>query len=55
MADKGRKTSWKTKISLERRHCGATGSGMNRDSKRQTKLEDSGRGLLSAVEGHSLD
>ena len=34
---------------------GATGSGMDKDSKGQRKLEDSGGGLLPAVEGHSLE
>ena len=48
MADKGCKISWKTKMLLERWHCGATGQG-------QRKLEDSGGGLLSAVEGHTLE
>ena len=28
---------------------------MDKDSKGQRKLEDSGRGLLPAVEGHSLE
>ena len=55
VADKGCKISWKTKTSLERRHCGATGSGMDKDSKGQRKLEDSGGGLHPAVEGHSLE
>ena len=41
-------------MSLERRHCGATGNGMDKDSKGQRKLEDSGAGLLPAVEGLSL-
>ena len=34
---------------------GATGSGMDKDSKGQRQLEDSGRQLLPAVEGHSLE
>ena len=34
------KISWKTKTSLERWHCGATGSGMDKDSKGQRKMED---------------
>ena len=32
-----------------------TGSGMDKDSKGQRKMEDSGGGLLPAVEGHSLE
>ena len=40
---------WKTKTSLERYNCGATGSGMDKDSKGQRKLENSGGGLLPAV------
>ena len=52
MADKGCKISWKAKMSLEKRYCG---SGMDKDSKGQRKLEDSGGGLLPAVEGHSLE
>ena len=55
MSDKGCKISWKTKSSLERWHCGATGSGMGKDTKQQRKLEDSVGGLFPAVEGHSLD
>ena len=54
MADKGCKISWKTNTSAERRHCGATGSGLDKDSKGQRKL-DSGGGLLFAVEGLSLE
>ena len=38
--DKGLKISWKTK--------------RDKDSKGQRNLEDSGRGLLPAVEEHSL-
>ena len=38
-ADNQRKNSWKNKPSLERWHCGATGSGMDKDSKGQRKLE----------------
>ena len=38
-----------------KRHCRATGSGMDKDSKGQEKLEDSGGGLLAAVEGYSLE
>ena len=34
---------------------GATGSGMDKDSKGQRKTEGSGGGLLPAVEGHSLE
>ena len=34
---------------------GATRSGMDEDSKGQKKREDSGGGLLPAVEGHSLE
>ena len=30
-------------------------SGMDDDSKGQRKMEDSGGGLLPAVEGHSLE
>ena len=53
MADKnGHKISWKT---LERRHCGATESYTDKDSKSQRQLEDFGRGMLPAVEGHSLE
>ena len=37
------------------KHCGATGSGMDKDRKGLRKLEDSGGGLLPAVEGHSLE
>ena len=55
MADKGYKISWKTKTSLERTHCGATLSSLDKHSKGQRKLEDSGGGLLPAVEGHSLE
>ena len=50
-----------TKASLERRHCGATGSGTDKDSKGQRKLGGgrggggSGGGLLPAAEGDSLD
>ena len=55
MADKGCKISRKTKTSLKRRHSGATGNGMDKDSKGQRKMEDSGGGLLPAVEGHSLE
>ena len=55
MADKGCKISQKAKTSLERRHSGVTGSGMDKDSKGQRKLEDSSGGLLPAVEGHSLE
>ena len=36
------------------RHDGATGIGMDKDSKGQRKLEDTGGRLLPAVEGHSL-
>ena len=31
------------------------GSGMDKDSKGQRQIEDSGGGLLPAVEGHSLE
>ena len=48
------KISQKTKTSLERWHCGATRSGMDKDSKGQSKFEDSGGGLLPAMEGYSL-
>ena len=34
---------------------GATGSGMDKDSKGQRKLEDSGGGLLPSVVGRSLE
>ena len=44
----------KTKTWLERQPCGATGNGMDKDNKGQRKLEDSGKGLFPAVEGHSL-
>ena len=33
----------------------ATRSGMDKDSKGKRKMEDSGGGLLPAVEGHSLE
>ena len=49
------KISWKNKTSLERWHCGAAGSSLDKDSKRQRKLEDSGGGLFPAVKGHSLE
>ena len=39
VADTGRKISWKTKASLERWHCGATGNSMDKDSKGQKKWE----------------
>ena len=55
MEDKGRKISWKTKTSLERLHCGATGSNVGQDSEGHRKLEDSSGGLLPAVHGHSLE
>ena len=55
MVDKECKISRKTKTSLERRLCGATGSGMDKDSKGQRKMADSSGGLLPAVEGHSLE
>ena len=51
VADKGCKISLKTKMSLARWHCGATGSGMDKDSEGQRKMEGSGGGLLPAVEG----
>ena len=35
--------------------CGATGNGMNKNNKGQRKLEGSGKQLLPAVEGHSLE
>ena len=38
---------------MERQHSGATGKGMDKDRKRQRKLEDSDGWLLPAVEGHS--
>ena len=34
---------------------GAAGSGMDKASKGQEKLEESGGGLLPAVEGHNLE
>ena len=43
VADKGCKISRMTKTSLERWHCGATGSGMDKNSKGQRKMEDSRR------------
>ena len=49
VADKGCKISRKTKTSMERWHCVATGSSMDKDSKGQRKTEDSGGGLLPAV------
>ena len=55
VADKRCKISKKTQRSLERLHCGATGSGMDKDSKGQRKMEDPGGGLLPAVEGNSLE
>ena len=36
-------------------HWRATRSGMDKDSKGQRKMEDSGGGLLPAVEGYSLE
>ena len=54
VADKGCQISWKTKTSLERWYCGATGNSMDKDSKGQRKLKDSGGGLLAAVKGRSL-
>ena len=54
VAYKGREISWKTKTSLERGHCGATGSGMDRESKGKRNLENSGGGLLPALERPSL-
>ena len=53
VADRGRKISCKTRTSLERWHCGATGKGRDKDCKRQIKYEDSG-GRLPPVEGYSL-
>ena len=50
MVDEGCKISWKTKSSWERRHCGVTGNGMEKDCKRQRKLEGSGGGLLPVAE-----
>ena len=37
-----------------RDYCGAKGSGMDKDSKEQRKMEDSGGGPLPRMEGHSL-
>ena len=42
-----------TKASLERRHCGATGSGTDKDSKGQRKLGGGGEGGALA-EGYFL-
>ena len=53
VADKVFKISWKTKTSLEKCHCGATGSSVDKDRKGQREMEDSGGGLLPAAEGHS--
>ena len=39
---------------LEHRVC-VHAESATKDSKGQRKLEDSGRGLLPAVEGHSLE
>ena len=57
-----RSTEWQTESvrSVGRpkrlwRDCGVTGSGMNTDSKGQRKMDDTGGGLLPAVEGHSLE
>ena len=55
MTDKGRTISWKTETSLERLHCVATGSGMDKDSKGQRKLKDSGGGLLPAERRYSAE
>ena len=52
MSDKEGKISCKTKT--DGWHCGATGNGIDKDSKEQRKLEDSVGGLLTAVEGNSL-
>ena len=49
-AYKGRMISWKTKELLETKHCGTTGRGMDKNSKGQRKLQDSGGGLPPAVE-----
>ena len=51
-SDKERKIGWKK---LERWHCGATGDILDKDSKGQRKLEDSGVGLLPAVAGSGMD
>ena len=48
MADKECEIAWKTKMSLERWYCRATGSSMDKDSKGQ-------RQLFPAVKGHSLE
>ena len=34
---------------------GVTGRGMDKESKGQRKMEDSGGGLLPALEGHTLE
>ena len=51
----GRKISWKTETSLERWHCVATRSSKDKDRKGQRKVEDSGGGLLTVMEGHHLE
>ena len=48
------KRRWKTKT-VVCETTGTTDSGMDKDSKGQRKLEDSGGGLLPAVEGHSVE
>ena len=55
MTGEGCKISRKTEMSLERGRCLATGSGEDKDSKGQRKMEDSGGGLLPAVEGHRIE
>ena len=58
VAHKGHNFNWKTKMSLEKKnHDGTTGNGMDKDTKGQRMLEDSGGGLglLPAVEGHGLE
>ena len=46
MTDKRCKVSRKTKTSLERWHCGVTGSGMDKNSKGHRKMGDFRGGLL---------
>ena len=47
-------TVW-TRIGKDRESWRTLANGMDKDWKGQRKLEDSGGGLLPAVEGHSLE
>ena len=55
MTDKEHKISWKIKTSLERLHCGAAESGMDKSSKGQRKLEYCDGELLPSAEGRSIE